>query len=143
MKLLIINSHGNELWGAPAWFDERLAKDFGQLEIARLKNYEGVEENLRDAEIAITWVLKPEQFKAAKKLHWIHSPAAAVHQLMFPELVNSDVILTNGREIHGPVVAEHVIAHLCPGQGASLCSTFSGATYLGAGASLEGARASA
>jgi phosphoglycerate dehydrogenase-like enzyme len=29
---------------------------------------------------------------------------------MFPELVNSDVVLTNAREVHGPVVAEHVIA---------------------------------
>ena len=29
---------------------------------------------------------------------------------MFPELVNSDVILTNAREVHGPVVAEHVMA---------------------------------
>lgn len=110
MKLLIINPRGNELWGAPAWFEERLAKDFKQLEIVHLKNYEGIEENLSEAEIAITWILKPEQFKAAKKLRWIHSPAAAVHQLMFPELVNSEVILTNGREIHGPIVAEHVIA---------------------------------
>jgi phosphoglycerate dehydrogenase-like enzyme len=33
-----------------------------------------------------------------------------VHQLIFPELVNSDIILTNAREVHGPVVAEHVIA---------------------------------
>ena len=29
---------------------------------------------------------------------------------MFPDLINSDVILTNAREVHGPVVAEHVIA---------------------------------
>jgi phosphoglycerate dehydrogenase-like enzyme len=29
---------------------------------------------------------------------------------MFPELVQSDVIVTNAREVHGPVVAEHVIA---------------------------------
>ncbi len=29
---------------------------------------------------------------------------------MFPELVHSDVVLTNAREVHGPVVAEHVIA---------------------------------
>jgi phosphoglycerate dehydrogenase-like enzyme len=29
---------------------------------------------------------------------------------MFPELVNSDIVLTNAREVHGPVVAEHVIA---------------------------------
>jgi phosphoglycerate dehydrogenase-like enzyme len=45
-------------------------------------------------------------------LRWIHSPAAALHQLIFPELVNSDIILTNAREVHGPVVAEHVIALL-------------------------------
>jgi phosphoglycerate dehydrogenase-like enzyme len=29
---------------------------------------------------------------------------------MFAELVNSEVILTNGSSVHGPVVAEHVIA---------------------------------
>ena len=46
-----------------------------------------------------------EQIKAAKQLRWIHSPAAAVHQLIFPELVESNVVLTNAREVHGPVVA--------------------------------------
>jgi phosphoglycerate dehydrogenase-like enzyme len=29
---------------------------------------------------------------------------------MFPELIESDVVLTNSTEVHGPVVAEHVIA---------------------------------
>ncbi len=33
-----------------------------------------------------------------------------MHQLLFPELVKSDVILTNAHEVHGSVVAEHVIA---------------------------------
>ena len=54
--------------------------------------------SLREAEIIITWSLRPEQFTLAKNLRWIHSPAAAVHQLMFPELVWSDVVLTNARE---------------------------------------------
>ena len=54
--------------------------------------------------------LRPEQFLAARELRWIHSQAAAVHQFLFPELVNSDVILTNARDVHGPVVAEQVIA---------------------------------
>jgi phosphoglycerate dehydrogenase-like enzyme len=31
---------------------------------------------------------------------------------MFPELVNSGITLTNAREAHGPVVAEHVIAQI-------------------------------
>src|SRR5207302_458207 len=62
--------------------------------------------------VTISWSLRPEQFLAANKLCWIHSPAAAVHQLLFPELVNSDVVLTNAREVHGPVVAEHVMAQI-------------------------------
>jgi D-2-hydroxyacid dehydrogenase (NADP+) len=57
----------------------------------------------------MTVTLRPEQLRAAKKLRWIHSSAAAIHQLLFPELVNSDVLLTNGRDVHGPAVAEQTI----------------------------------
>jgi phosphoglycerate dehydrogenase-like enzyme len=78
--------------------------------VVRLASYEGVEKEIRDAEVVITWSLRPEQIVLARKLRWIHSPAAAVHQLLFPELVDRDIIITNGRDVHGPVVAEHVIA---------------------------------
>jgi D-2-hydroxyacid dehydrogenase (NADP+) len=110
MKLLIILHHRFELWNAPDWFAQRLQSDFPQVEVAHFASYDGIEPHLRDAEIIVTWSLRPEQFTQAKQLRWIHSPAAAVHQLMFPELVQSDVVLTNAREVHGPVVAEHVIA---------------------------------
>lgn len=110
MKLLIVLQHKFELWNAPAWFPQRLKQDFPQLEIVHLSNYEKVEDHLSDAEIVVTWSLRPEQFAVARKLRWIHSPAAAVHQLMFPELVSSDVLITNARDVHAPVVAEHVIA---------------------------------
>ena len=102
--------HRFDLWNAPAWFAERLRKDFPELEIVHRTSYEGVEEHLRDAEILFAFSLRAEQFKFAKKLCWIHAPTAAVHQLLFPELVKSDVVLTNAREVHGPVVAEHVMA---------------------------------
>lgn len=110
MKLLIVLSHRFELWNAPAWVSERLRKDFPGIELVHLTSYDRMESDLEDAEVAITWSLRPEQFAHARKLRWIHSPAAAVHQLMFPEVVNSNVILTNAREVHGPVVAEHVLA---------------------------------
>ncbi|HEY1272495.1 MAG TPA: D-2-hydroxyacid dehydrogenase [Terriglobales bacterium] len=112
MKLLIVLRHRFELWNAPNWFSERIRAEFPQLEVVHLTSYDGIEDELADAEIAIAWSIRPEQLIAAKKLRWIHSPAAAVHQLLFPELVNSDVILTNAREVHGPVVAEHVIAQI-------------------------------
>ncbi len=110
MKLLIALRHAFDLWNAPDWVAERLRQDFPQLEVVHLKDYAGLDTEIQDAEIAIAWSLRPEQIKAARKLRWVHSTAAAVHQLIFPELVNSDIILTNARDVHGPVVAEHVIA---------------------------------
>ena len=110
MKVVIVLHHRFELWTAPPWFSERLRHDFADLEVVQFNDYRGVEDHLRDADIAIAWSLRPEQFRAARKLRWIHSTAAAVHQLMFPELVASHVRVTNSTSIHGPVVAEHAIA---------------------------------
>jgi len=110
IKLLIAVHHFFDQWNAPTWFSERLRADFTQLEIVHLPDYKRLDAEILDAEILVAWSIRREQVKAARKLRWIHSPAAAVHQLMFPELIASDIILTNAREVHGPVVAEHVVA---------------------------------
>ena len=110
MKLLIFVHHPFDQWNAPAWFPQRLQQEFPHVNVVHLPDYKRVDEEIGDAEIVVAWSIRPEQIAAAKTLRWIHSPAAAVHQLIFPELVNSDIILTNAREVHGPVVAEHVIA---------------------------------
>ncbi len=109
-KLLIFVHHPFDQWNAPAWFPERLRQEFPQVNVVNLPDYKRVDEEIVDAEMVIAWSIRPEQITAAGQLRWIHSPAAAVHQLMFPELVKSDIVLTNAREVHGPVVAEHVMA---------------------------------
>ena len=110
MKLLIFVVHPFGLWNAPVWFSERIRKEFPEITVIHLPDYSRVDAEIVDTDIAITWSIRPEQVKAANKLRWIHSPAAAVHTLIFPKLVNSDIVITNAREVHGPVVAEHVIA---------------------------------
>jgi len=110
MKALIVHYHRFELWHAPLWIRERLEHDFPQVKFVQLQNYDRVPEEIVDADVFIGWALRPEQFVTAKKLKWIHSPAAAVHQLMYPELIQSNVVLTNASGVHGPVVAEHAIA---------------------------------
>ena len=110
MKILIVVYHPFELWQAPPWFADRLRKDFPGLEVVQRKEYGNIENDLRDTDIAVTWSLRSEQLRAARKLRWIHSPAAAVHALMLPEVVTGDIVVTNARDVHGPVVAEHVIA---------------------------------
>jgi phosphoglycerate dehydrogenase-like enzyme len=109
-KVVICVRHAFELWTAPAWFSERLRKEFPGLQIAHLPDYKGLTEEIRDAEVFVGWSLSGEQVAAAKKLRWVHSTAAAVHQLLSPELVAGDLVLTNSTQVHGPVVAEHALA---------------------------------
>src|SRR5258708_11248287 len=99
MKLLIVIHHQFELWRAPVWFGQRLCRDFAKVEVVQRDSYEGIEEHLRDAEIIFTISLRPEQLAATRNLRWIHAPTAAVHQFLFPELVNGDVILPNSAQV--------------------------------------------
>jgi len=110
VKLLIVLHHRFELWQAPPWFAERLRLDVPQLEVVHLQDYGCMNEEIADADIAISWSLRGEQIKAAKKLKWIHSTATAVHALMSDELRASTILVTNARDVHGPVVAEHAMA---------------------------------
>jgi phosphoglycerate dehydrogenase-like enzyme len=110
MNLLIVIQHRLALWNVPAWFGEKLTQEFPSAQVVQRNNYEGIEPHLREAEVMFTLSLRPEQFAMAERLRWIHSPSAAVHQFLFPELISGNVVLTNSREVHGPVVAEHVMA---------------------------------
>ena len=110
MKIVLVSHHQFDSWNIPYWFSERLRREFPQVEVVHLRGYAGLEAELGDAEAVMTWSLQPEQFRLARGLRWIHSPAAGVNQLMFSELIQSNVMLTNAREVHGTVVAELVIA---------------------------------
>ncbi len=112
MKVLIVHHHRFELWHAPPWLRDRLQSAFPDFQFLQLEDYDRVPQEIADTDVFIGWSLRPEQFVAAKKLRWIHSPAAAVHQLMYPELIASDVVVTNSSNVHGPVVAEHAVAIL-------------------------------
>ena len=111
MKLLIALYHPFSLWTAPPWLSERLRADFPSIAITQLPGprYAGIEKEIADADVCIAWSIRSEQFAHAKQLKWIHSPAAAVHQLMFPEMIASEVVVTNARSVHGPVVGEHAL----------------------------------
>jgi phosphoglycerate dehydrogenase-like enzyme len=110
VKLLIALHHRFQPWIAPTWFSEKLQDDFSGLSIVQLPTYERLTEEIADADIAISWSIRGDQISTAKKLRWIHSTAAAVHGLMSPELLASDIIVTNARAVHGPTVAEHAMA---------------------------------
>src|SRR5215510_14674275 len=84
--------------------------EFPGVTIVQLSNYDRISEEMADADAYVAASLRPEQFQQAKKLRWLHSPSTAVHHLLLPEVVASNVVLTNGRTVHGMVVAEQAMA---------------------------------
>ncbi len=61
---------------------------------------------------AILGTISPELFRAAKKLKWVHIYSAGVETYRFPEFINSNVMLTNGKIIQGPEIADHAFSLL-------------------------------
>ena len=110
MNILIAHVSEFSLWNAPEWLGPRLQQAFPQHRVTQLHGYSDLDSAIADAEVLIGSSLTPEQFAKARHLYWIHSPAAAVHQLLFPTVIDSDVVITNASSVHGPVVAEHALA---------------------------------
>jgi phosphoglycerate dehydrogenase-like enzyme len=61
---------------------------------------------------AILGDINPELFRAARKLKWVHIYSAGVERYRFPEFIQSNVTLTNGKIIQGPEIADHAFALL-------------------------------
>lgn len=111
-KIAILLHDQFEMWRPPAWFVEKLHAGFPETEIAYSAQKRGDSEALRGADVLIGWSLSSEQFRAATSLRWIYSITAAVDQFLYPELISSDIALTNAGSVHGPVVAEHAVGML-------------------------------
>src|SRR4051812_38501072 len=62
-----------------------------------------------EAEVYFGFGLARGIFVAAPRLRWVHSAAAGVGGLLFPELVASDVLLTNSAGVMAVPIAEHVL----------------------------------
>src|SRR5438067_7553771 len=73
---------------------------------------EDVMVQIADADVVYGWPTL-EQFQAARQLKWIQIPSAGVEMVCsVPEIVESDVIITNCRGAHARVIAEHTFAML-------------------------------
>jgi len=108
-KLVICAWHRFDQWRFPDWLLTAIRQRYPQMHVVHLVDYERLAEEIADADILVGFSLRPEQFAAAKKLKWIHCLAAGLSQLMYPELRQSPVIITNARGVHAPAMAEHTL----------------------------------
>src|SRR6266567_1137456 len=67
-----------------------------------------------DAKIILNWsgslALLRDVFLMSARVRWIHSRSAGLEQTLFPELVESEVILTNGSGVFSSSLGEFTLA---------------------------------
>jgi phosphoglycerate dehydrogenase-like enzyme len=68
------------------------------------------QEAIRDAEIYFGFGIPKALFLRGKKLRWVHSAAAGVATALYPEMRDSDVLLSNSAGVHAVPIAEYVVA---------------------------------
>jgi phosphoglycerate dehydrogenase-like enzyme len=106
-KLVICVWHPFTEWRPKPFMAEAIRKRWPEMRVLHLPNYDGLPQELPDTDIFVGYSLRAEQLTAARKLKWIHSTAAGVAQLMYPELRDSGIVVTNPSGIFSVPMAEH------------------------------------
>lgn len=82
----------------------------------RYTRRDGLPDALHGADVLFVYDFRtdalPHAWHAANRLDWIHAASAGVDPLMFPELRDSDVTVTNSRGIFDAPIAEYVLAQI-------------------------------
>lgn len=63
-----------------------------------------------DAEAYVGFGMPRSLFQAGRRLRWVQTGTAGIATLLFEEMRDGDVILTNAAGLYGPTIAEHVLA---------------------------------
>ena len=79
------------------------------MRVVHLPDYDRLPQELPDTDIFVGYSLRAAQLLDARKLKWIHSTAAGVAQLMYPELRDSGILVTNPSGIFSVPMAEHTM----------------------------------
>ncbi|HEV2065272.1 MAG TPA: D-2-hydroxyacid dehydrogenase [Thermomicrobiales bacterium] len=68
-------------------------------------------EAISEADAYIGRIAAEDYYRSGERLRWVHSTGAGIETIIaIPELVASDIVVTNTRGAHAPFVAEHTFA---------------------------------
>jgi phosphoglycerate dehydrogenase-like enzyme len=110
--LVICVWHPFTFWRPQPVLAETLRRRWPEMRVLHLADYDHLPQELPDTDIFVGYSLRPQQLQLAKKLKWLHSTAAGVAQLMYPELRDSGVRVTNPSGIFSIPMAEHTMGLL-------------------------------
>ena len=111
-KLVICVWHPFTEWRPKPLVAEGLRKRWPEMRVVHLPDYDQLPQELPDTDIFVGYSLRAKQLKDAKKLKWLHSTAAGVAQLAYPELRDSGILVTNPSGVFSVPMAEHTMGLL-------------------------------
>ena len=88
---------------------EALERDFPGLRVERARTDEELASGIADAEILYAWRPDDAVMARAKKLRWLHVPAAGAGAYLTPAFRATGAALTSSRGAHAIPIAEHVM----------------------------------
>ncbi|HJY81050.1 MAG TPA: D-2-hydroxyacid dehydrogenase [Candidatus Binatia bacterium] len=88
---------------------QQLQAEFPNAQVVLTRTSEQRRAELVNADVLFAVRFSPEDFKIAKQLKWLHLSSAGATHVLFPEMIESDIIVTNSRGLYGIPIAEHVI----------------------------------
>jgi phosphoglycerate dehydrogenase-like enzyme len=110
VNILVLIHSPIRMWTIPSAEVERLRLEFPSHTFQHALNDAEGKRMIAEADVVFSSQVNPDMLAVAASLRWIHSPAAGVAGMMYPELVTSDVVVTNSRGLSANTIAEHVIA---------------------------------
>jgi phosphoglycerate dehydrogenase-like enzyme len=108
-KLVICVWHPFSEWRPKPVLANSIRESYPEMRVLHLPNYDTLPLELPDANIFVGYSLRAGQLIHARELKWIHSTAAGVAQLMYPELRQSGITVTNASGIFSVPMAEHTM----------------------------------
>ena len=111
-KLVICVWHPFAYWRPQPVMPNTLRARWPEMCVVHLPDYDSLPAELPDTDIFVGYSLRADQLTHAKKLKWIHSTAAGVAQLMYPELRDSGILVTNPSGVFSIPMAEHTMGLL-------------------------------
>jgi phosphoglycerate dehydrogenase-like enzyme len=110
VTILVLIHSVFRMWTIPAAHVDRLRRAFPAHTFLHAQNDDDGLEMIADADVAFSAQITPRQLEASRRLRWIHSPAAGIAGMLFPAMVASPIVVTNGRGISAATIAEHILA---------------------------------
>lgn len=112
-KIIIATVDSSPFWVFPRELSEQLTRRFEKrAQIKSVQSVPELEAEIVDADALLAHEVPRPLISRARRLRWIHSPAAGVGSLLVPEVRRRRITVTNSRGTNANAVADHVLALL-------------------------------